>query len=127
MPFASYLRGELNRTYVAEKIFGSSELKEKLESIVHPAVREDFEHWKLNSSSTVVFKESALVLETGDSSCEHVVSVVADEDVRISRVSQRPLRLTCTARSLPDPSRLTDRGTPGGSRGSRCRAAALRR
>ena len=89
MPFASYLRGELNRTYVAEKIFGSSELKEKLESIVHPAVREDFEHWKLNSSSTVVFKESALVLETGDSSCEHVVSVVADEDVRISRVLAR--------------------------------------
>ncbi len=85
----AYLRGELNRTYVAEKIFGSSELKEKLESIVHPAVREDFEHWKLNSSSTVVFKESALVLETGDSSCEHVVSVVADEDVRISRVLAR--------------------------------------
>ena len=85
----AYSQGELNRTYVAEKIFGSSELKEKLESIVHPAVREDFEYWKLNSGSTVVFKESALVLETGDSSCEHVVSVVADEDVRISRVLAR--------------------------------------
>jgi dephospho-CoA kinase len=56
---------------------------------VHPAVREDFEHWKLKSGSTVVFKESALVLETGDPTCEHVVSVVADEDVRIARVMAR--------------------------------------
>lgn len=85
----AYLQGELNRAYVAEKIFGSSALKEKLESLVHPVVREDFEHWKLNSGSTVVFKESALVLETGDPTCEHVVSIVADEHVRIARVMAR--------------------------------------
>lgn len=85
----AYSQGELNRTYVGEKIFGNSELKEKLESLVHPAVREDFEHWKLSSGSTVVFKESALVLETGDPTCEHVVSIVADENVRISRVIAR--------------------------------------
>lgn len=85
----AYLHGELNRAYVAEKIFGSSALKERLESLVHPAVREDFEHWKLNSSSTVVFKESALVLETGDPTCEHVVSIVADEHARIARVMAR--------------------------------------
>jgi dephospho-CoA kinase len=85
----AYSQGALNRAYVAEKIFGSSALKEKLESIVHPAVREEFEHWKRNSGSTVVFKESALVLETGDPTCEHVVSVVADEHVRIARVMAR--------------------------------------
>ena len=85
----AYSQGELNRAYVAEKIFGSSALKEKLESLVHPAVREDFEHWKLNSGSPVVFKESALVLETGDPTCEHVVSIVADEHVRIARVMAR--------------------------------------
>ena len=85
----AYLQGELNRAYVAEKIFGNSALKEKLESLVHPVVREDFEHWKLNSGSTVVFKESALVLETGDPTCEHVVSIVADEHVRIARVMAR--------------------------------------
>ena len=85
----AYLQGVLNRAYVAEKIFGSSALKEKLESLVHPVVREDFEHWKLNSGSTVVFKESALVLETGDPTCEHVVSIVADEHVRIARVMAR--------------------------------------
>lgn len=85
----AYLQGELNRAYVAEKIFGSSALKEKLESLVHPAVREDFEHWKLNSDSAVLFKESALVLETGDPTCEHVVSIVADEHVRIARVMAR--------------------------------------
>lgn len=85
----AYLQGELNRAYVAEKIFGSSALKEKLESLVHPAVREDFEHWKLNSGSAVVFKESALVFETGDPTCEHVVSIIADEQVRIARVMAR--------------------------------------
>lgn len=85
----AYSQGELNRAYVAEKIFGSSALKEKLESLVHPAVREDFEHWKLNIGSPVVFKESALVLETGDPTCEHVVSIVADEHVRIARVMAR--------------------------------------
>ena len=80
----AYLQGELNRAYVAEKIFGSSEHKEKLESIVHPAVREDFELWKLNSGSAVVFKESALVFETGDTTCEHVVSIVADDRITLS-------------------------------------------
>lgn len=85
----AYSHGILNRAYVAEKIFGSSALKEKLESLVHPAVREDFELWKLNSGSAVVFKESALVFETGDTTCEHVVSIVADEHIRIARVMAR--------------------------------------
>lgn len=85
----AYSQGILNRAYVAKKIFSSSELKEKLESLVHPAVREDFELWKLNSDSAVVFKESALVFETDDTTCEHVVSIVADEHIRIARVMAR--------------------------------------
>ncbi|HCP41307.1 MAG TPA: dephospho-CoA kinase [Cryomorphaceae bacterium] len=85
----AYSMRVLNRSYIAEKIFGNMELKHKLEALVHPAVHKDFDQWKMVKDSALVFKESALVFEIGDSNCTHIVSVVADEDQRVSRVLAR--------------------------------------
>lgn len=86
---AAYVGGSLNRPYIADRIFNDQLLKYKFESLVHPVVRKDFNRWALLSGKEVVFKESALVLETKDKSCDLIVSVVADEQVRIERVLQR--------------------------------------
>lgn len=85
----AYEGGTLNRSYIAERIFNDPQLKHKFESLVHPAVRVDFEHWAKISGSSVVFKESALVFEAKDRTCDYIVSIVAKEQVRIQRVIQR--------------------------------------
>lgn len=86
---AAYEGGSLNRSYIADRIFNNQILKHKFESLVHPVVRADFERWAMLCGKNVVFKESALVLEAKDKTCEFIVSLVADEDVRIERVKMR--------------------------------------
>ncbi len=85
----AYEGGSLNRSYIADRIFNNQILKHKFESLVHPVVRADFERWAMLCGKEVVFKESALVLEAKDKTCDFVVSIVADEDIRINRVKKR--------------------------------------
>ena len=40
-----YIDGALNRPYLASRVFGSEEQLARLNSIVHPAVKEDFLRW----------------------------------------------------------------------------------
>lgn len=89
MGTAAYEGGSLNRPYIADRIFNNQLLKHKFESLVHPVVRKDFNRWAMLSGKPVVFKESALVLETKDNTCDYIVSVVADEELRIARILER--------------------------------------
>lgn len=86
---AAYEGGSLNRSYIADRIFNNQILKHKFELIVHPVVRADFERWVTRCGKDIVFKESALVLEAKDRTCEYIVSIIADEDIRIERVMNR--------------------------------------
>jgi len=85
----AYKGGILDRAFIAQKIFNDGAAKKYLESIVHPAVRKDFEYWQGQQGSSVLFKESALVFETNDASCDYVVLVAADLEKRIKRVLLR--------------------------------------
>lgn len=85
----AYIEGTLNRSYISQKIFNDEQLKQQLEHLVHPVVKKDFEHWTQTRNRAIVFKESALVLETNDRSCEYIVSIVADEHIRIDRILKR--------------------------------------
>lgn len=85
-----YVNDTLNRPYLAEKIFNSPSLREKVNSIVHPVVRKDFEIWTAQQNSLLVFQESALLFETGSyKSFDAVILVVADENLRIQRIVER--------------------------------------
>lgn len=82
--------GRLNRALIAEKVFGNPELLKKLNALVHPRVKEDFLNWLNGLNAQIVFKESALLIETGShSECDYVVVVSAPEEVRIERVVLR--------------------------------------
>lgn len=80
---------QLNRPELAKRIFNSPGLKQSLEAIVHPVVHEDFIQWSKVQKSDLLFKESPLALEIDDQSCQTIVVVHAEEELRISRVLDR--------------------------------------
>lgn len=93
--------GRYQTAYVASRVFQNSELLSALNSIVHPAVRRDFEQWKNNLSpfpspcgevgrGCPLFIESAILFESGfDSLCDRIVLITAPEDIRLARVVNR--------------------------------------
>ena len=56
---------ELNRSYISEKVFKNKSLLNELNSIVHPAVAEDFLNWYKDQKAGYVIKESAILFESG--------------------------------------------------------------
>lgn len=87
----SYLEdGSLNKKHLSSAFSDPSKLK-KLNSLVHPAVGRDFDHWAdSNQSFPYVLKEAALMFESGSYKLlDHVITVFTDEELRISRVLKR--------------------------------------
>lgn len=86
----AYINNELNRPFLAEKIFTSPELKEKINQIVHPRVRQRFKDFVVNANSPLVFNEAAILFETGGyKDFDATILVVADKETRIQRVMKR--------------------------------------
>jgi dephospho-CoA kinase len=85
-----YSDGILNRALVASRVFADSDLLKGLNEIVHPAVARDFADWVAAQKSTILFKESAILVETGIyKQCDALVVVTAPEVLRVQRVSKR--------------------------------------
>lgn len=83
-------QGNYNRKWVAEQIFNDDEKRLALNALIHPAVKQDFEQWKLAQTSDLIFKETALLFEVGlDKNCDASLLITADENVRIKRVMER--------------------------------------
>ena len=87
----AYFDGKLNRKKITEKAFNDSALLGRLNAIVHPVVKMDFEHWiSINSKEKMLLKEAALLFETGSyKELDHCILVIAEENIRIERVVQR--------------------------------------
>ena len=82
--------GNYNRKWVAEQIFNNDEKRQALNSIIHPAVKEDFEKWTAAKQKKIAFKETALLFELNlDKECYKSLLITADENIRIKRVMQR--------------------------------------
>ena len=79
---------------LAKIIFSNSEAREKLEAIVYPLVRADFEAWRdAQKDAPFVVLESAIILSKPifDGLADAVVAVTASEDVRLKRLIGRGL------------------------------------
>ncbi|WKK67223.1 dephospho-CoA kinase [Lutimonas zeaxanthinifaciens] len=86
----SYIDGKLNRAYLAAKVFTNRTELDKLNSLVHPAVRKDFDKWMENQNSPYVIQENPLIFENeNEDHFDVVISVIADEEIRIERVMSR--------------------------------------
>jgi len=86
----TYENGVYNSKFVASKVFKDKELLRKLNQIVHPEVFNHFHHWVKNQTAVFLVKEAAILFESGSyKDCDAVISVVAEEKIRIERVMKR--------------------------------------
>lgn len=83
--------GFLDRSKIASLVFNDNDLLQKLNNIVHPAVGLDFEEFKKeNASEKVIFKETAVLFESGSyKNCDATILITAPLEIRINRVMQR--------------------------------------
>ena len=83
-------KGSLNRKLIANRIFNNPKLLGKINSLVHPAVRKDFDLWCKEQSASYVIQEAAVLIEGGGYQLmDRVVLVTAPEELRIQRVMLR--------------------------------------
>jgi dephospho-CoA kinase len=82
--------GTLNRVFIASEVFSNPAKLEKLNSLVHPAVARDFQLWMNGQNSTIVFKEAALLYETGSyKSLSATILVLSPLELRLKRLLVR--------------------------------------
>lgn len=87
---ACYVGDVLDRQALADRVFHDPDALQRLNAIIHPAVRERFRTWSADRSNAYVVMEAAILAETGgDKAFDHVVVVTAPEDLRIKRVMAR--------------------------------------
>jgi dephospho-CoA kinase len=81
----------LNKDKLSTIVFNNPEMLEKLNQIIHPAVKNDFDNWlKVNKNSPLVVKEAAILFESGSyKDCDAIITIVAPLNSRINRVIKR--------------------------------------
>ena len=85
-----YEGGELNRSYLAGKVFGSEAQLAKLNSIVHPIVKADFLRWAEEQEGDYCIVETAILFESGfDALVDVKVAVLAPQPLRVMRAMER--------------------------------------
>jgi len=85
-----YKGNQLDRSALALAIFSNNELRVKVNQLIHPIVRLDFDGWVDEQNHEIVFNEAAILFETGAAErFDAMVLVTAPEELRISRVMQR--------------------------------------
>lgn len=82
--------GEINKPVMAAFIYACKENREKVNALVHPRVRSDFNMWCNFQDSEVMFMESALLYESGfETEVDKVIYIYAADEVRIHRIIKR--------------------------------------
>ena len=86
--------GQIDRSKLAAVVFNESDLRKKLESIIHPLVREAAEKLarKLPSGAILINQIPLLVESDGAKRFDYVVTVSADEEIRKERLRLRGLK-----------------------------------
>lgn len=89
----AYSNGQLNKQYIASRIFTDRELIRQVNAIVHPRVADDFARWAADyerHGTPYVIMECAILFESGfDRLVDYTVAVSADLDERVARASSR--------------------------------------
>lgn len=84
-------QGILNRKLLADKLFAQPDLRQQVNAIIHPRVREAFAHF-VNSyaDKPYIINEAAILFETGTyKQFDFMVLVIAPEAIKVERIKQR--------------------------------------
>ena len=85
-----YQNDTLNKFALAQAIFSDESLREKVNALIHPIVREDFNLYTLAQNAELVFNESAILFETGSfKNFDAIILVYAPTELRIKRIMKR--------------------------------------
>lgn len=86
-----YQENKLNKPLLASLIFGNEENLTKVNAIIHPEVRNDFDEWvKKNKDKKVVAIESAIMFESGFYKfVDKKITVYTPLEMRIERAMKR--------------------------------------
>ena len=86
----AYENNELNRSYIATKIFNDASYLKKMNAIIHPKVAKHFKKWMQKQTSPYVIKEAAIIFEHNmQAQYDAVITVIAAAEVRIDRILKR--------------------------------------
>ena len=86
----AYKNGELDKSFLASKVFNDPLQLEILNSLVHPATIRDALKWMNQQTGLYAIKEAALIFESGSAGgLDSVIGVSAPADIRIKRTMQR--------------------------------------
>lgn len=85
-----YAGGELDRRYLASRVFADKDALATLNSLVHPAVRDDFRTWAGRQAGEYVILESAILFEAGFAGeVDTTLAVLAPVEERVKRCMER--------------------------------------
>lgn len=80
----------INRKMLASLIFKDDNLLQKVNQLIHPEVRKEFDFWKKQQNQSYVIHEAAILFESGFyKMMDYTILVSAPEAMRIERVSKR--------------------------------------
>lgn len=86
----AYKNEQLNRSFIASKVFSNPSLLQALNKLVHPAVFEHSKQWLEAQTAQYVIKEAALFFESNSfKEMDFIIGVFAPENLRIQRAMQR--------------------------------------
>ena len=87
----SYKNNKIDNQFLSDKIFENTSYRLKINSLVHPLVKEDFHFWiKKNSNNDYLVKESALIIESESyKELDFLIYISAEKSTRIKRVLER--------------------------------------
>lgn len=93
--------GRYDRAFVAQKVFDNVNQLNQLNSLIHPAVKKDFERWVEDQNETFLFKETALLFELKlHEACDRSILVTADDEIRIKRVMSRDKKTAAQVQAI---------------------------
>jgi len=83
--------GNLNRTYIAARVFADEDQVQRLNVLVHPRVGDDYRRWRQQQThAPYTLREAALLYEAKAYHDLHAIIVVtAPLELRLQRISQR--------------------------------------
>ena len=85
-----YKDADLNKEKLASIVFSNSDKLQKLNSLVHPIVKEEFNNWCKKQTSPYVIKEAAILFESKSYlGLDAVICVSAPLELRMERLFKR--------------------------------------
>lgn len=86
----AYQNEHLNSAYIASVVFNNKEKLNALNALVHPKVRENFQHFIKTQKADFVIYEAAILFESGSNQiCDYVITVIADFEHKMKRIMKR--------------------------------------